>query len=628
MKLKTKFTLVSVWLILQLFLLVAGMSIGYGITQSVKNYQYELVRAHYHIEDLSEFIEQIDSRGIDFSTLYQVWTQKFLQVRSDFALLNTNPARNFFSAELNSELDEIQEYWKILEDRCNDLDAAYKKMTGCPCSDDLKKNIAVSGITEAVAPYLDKEDIADLVTGHTDAQRKIPAVRSSKQQVALVIGSVTVLLDAAVARYNRLSLLAALCLALVSSAVVLTVILLSTTGLIKRIKILQRMSEKLADKDFTVKVTPEGSTEMFRLMQDLDDTVLQLNKFFMLIKQTAENILVADTAISDSVSSTSSATSQIKAGIESISSEFGSVEGAVKRSIASIRITDQTVRTVVMSTEQQTEAINESSAAVLAMTNTIGMMSTKIQERKKSTEAAQRLVQEGGDKITSVSNGLQQVTSQLDEVNEIVTIINSIAEQTNILSINAAIESAHAGSSGAGFAVVADEIRSLAESTEINAKRISTSVGSIVATVKQANMTSNDAAEAFTLVSKNVYSMMDFIREIADGIRNIDDKSQNITAKISETAGTAEKINGYCENLNGQQEKVSNEVAALHEIFTQSMNGLKEILDSTHDIIKRMQLVNERSTDSYEKVIHLQKILAEFKTAGEQTLQPSPLASP
>jgi methyl-accepting chemotaxis protein len=262
------------------------------------------------------------------------------------------------------------------------------------------------------------------------------------------------------------------------------------------------------------------------------------------------------------------------------------------------------------------------------MTNTIGMMSTKIQERKKSTEAAQRLVQEGGDKITSVSNGLQQVTSQLDEVNEIVTIINSIAEQTNILSINAAIESAHAGSSGAGFAVVADEIRSLAESTEINAKRISTSVGSIVATVKQANMTSNDAAEAFTLVSKNVYSMMDFIREIADGIRNIDDKSQNITAKISETAGTAEKINGYCENLNGQQEKVSNEVAALHEIFTQSMNGLKEILDSTHDIIKRMQLVNERSTDSYEKVIHLQKILAEFKTAGEQTLQPSPLASP
>ena len=152
-------------------------------------------------------------------------------------------------------------------------------------------------------------------------------------------------------------------------------------------------------------------------------------------------------------------------------------------------------------------------------------------------------VADGDEKISATNEILGKIAQQLDEVYEVVTIINNVAEQTNLLSMNAAIESAHAGEAGKGFGVVAEEIRSLAEETSENADKISKVVNAIVVAVENANESSQAAFDAFEKVSNHADQIIGALQEISGGIGKIDNQMQQIKDRSDETSTAADEMN-------------------------------------------------------------------------------------
>jgi methyl-accepting chemotaxis protein len=242
-------------------------------------------------------------------------------------------------------------------------------------------------------------------------------------------------------------------------------------------------------------------------------------------------------------------------------------------------------------------------------------------ERSGMAQEMHALISAGDEKISSTNELLGIISAQLDQVKEVIDIIDNVAEQTDLLSMNAAIESAHAGEAGKGFAVVAEEIRNLAENTSENAATIAEVINGIIESVKKANTTSKDASVAFKKISTNADSVITGLKDITSGIESIDTQMQQIKIKSEEEFAAADKINSYCKNLAEQQRLVSHDVDAMNDKFFEATSAIKEIKSGTTDIVERMMGVSVASKESYKNMTELENILEEFKTKEDNAVK-------
>jgi methyl-accepting chemotaxis protein len=615
MKLNTKFSLIALGAVFQFTTLAFVALYGSNIIQRMKNYQYLQADVRYSLADIDNFISTVDYRGVDTSTVYTDWKTKTKRLTDSMTQLNSDPVSRYFPGYFKYSVGDTITVWDSIKLRFSDLDSVLQRMQDTKIADSrVYQEVKWYGFKVALLKYPESEEVLYL-------NKQLELFDLQKVNIyngANLLGKSTLklsedfidVLDGA----ERIYVIFEIVFCILSAFIVYISLTAVTTGISRQIKKIQVMSAKLTGRDFTVSVKPSGSTEMFSLMENMNKMVTELNDFFIIVKKTASRAISSGYSINDSANSTAAATSQINTSIESITKEFEQINESVERSAKAIEEIDKEVDILVNDNNQQTQAIEDSDNAIENMSRTLGLISKEAEKRTKSAEEMRELVSDGDAKISSTNNLLSQIASQLDEIGEVVTIINAVAEQTNLLSMNAAIESAHAGEAGKGFSVVAEEIRSLAESTSDNAKKISESINKIVQNATTANQSSSAASEAFKKVSDHSELMINSLREISDGIGKIDEMTTRITSKTKDTAITADKINGYCKNLSVQQKNISTEMKSMTELFTEAVAGIKDISTGTEDIVKRMAAVGTQSTESYRNMTELENILDEFKT--------------
>jgi methyl-accepting chemotaxis protein len=180
------------------------------------------------------------------------------------------------------------------------------------------------------------------------------------------------------------------------------------------------------------------------------------------------------------------------------------------------------------------------------------------------------------EKIGSYTETINQMDSESQEIKKIVTLIKSIATQTSLLSLNAAIEAARAGQAGKGFAIVADEVKKLAEEVNVAseniAEKINTMLTHIETSIEESKEVSHFAQITKTAVAKSSNSFKDMIRDFESN----DDQLQGITASVEELSAANDEIHGKVTTIN----EVSQEVAHLMGEGKELAKGLYEITES------------------------------------------------
>lgn len=160
-------------------------------------------------------------------------------------------------------------------------------------------------------------------------------------------------------------------------------------------------------------------------------------------------------------------------------------------------------------------AAREADARLAAARESVAEVARELGDRTREAESLKRVVLDGGERVRATNEAIRAIDYEIRGVEEVIQIIDQISEQTNILSMNAAIESAHAGAAGKGFAVVAEEIRKLAESTQENAQRIGASIQSITGKAASAMDSSETAARSFDAINGDVVGFVDALEGIA-----------------------------------------------------------------------------------------------------------------
>lgn len=400
----------------------------------------------------------------------------------------------------------------------------------------------------------------------------------------------------------------------VSVVLVAVILWLVTGGITRRIGLLKTLSFKLSQKDLRYQIDDPSKDELGELVRDLSSTVSVLDSVFSNVKKSASTVKTFGGHVSEMTDATAAATTQIKASMESLRKQFATLYQSVDISMKKLENMSDVALSLIVDNQQQSESIQSNAQNMAAISESIRTIASTSVKKTRSAEQIQDYVADGDSKIAATTDILAEVTDKLDEIGEVINIINRIAEQTNILSMNAAIESAHAGDAGRGFSVVAEEIRTLAESTAENASHIAESINAVVRKVKQADDASALAAEAFARVSEQAEDIVASLKEITRDIGEADVGIQNVDQRTQDIAATARKISGECDTLNIQQMDVSEAMAQMHGVFFEVRNGVEEIQHGADDIVDRALEVNELSTENARGIEALSMSLERFMT--------------
>ena len=286
--------------------------------------------------------------------------------------------------------------------------------------------------------------------------------------------------------------------------------------------------EIIAKGDFTKKYPDYFTKEASLLARGFNEFSESISSLVCTIRNSATSIQDVSNQLSDnskeimeSVSTTEHAIGGVNTSIERQSSAIVSVNEAVSQVAENTKSLDNEIETQNRLIIDSSSNIEDMMTKFFDITKTAESMSTKVGQIVASSAESTAALKKSVDQI-------QEVKAESGALLEMNTVISSVASQTNLLAMNAAIEAAHAGESGKGFAVVADEIRKLAETTSKQAKDSSASLKAIQGKINEISASSLDVEKSF--------------EETIGEIQNFESTMTSLSHTVSEQGARAEEI--------------------------------------------------------------------------------------
>lgn len=305
---------------------------------------------------------------------------------------------------------------------------------------------------------------------------------------------------------------------------------------------------------------------------------------------------------------------------ESMETALGEVNEAVQATASASGEISSSTEQMASGAQEQTQQATEIAGAVEEMTKTIYESTKNITDAAAMSLKSSETAEKGAKKVEQTRDGMNKIVRSADEtgriistlavktdqIGEIAQVINDIADQTNLLALNAAIEAARAGEQGRGFAVVADEVRKLAERTTKATKEIAETIRDIQNEAKGAETSMNEARAAVEYGMKLTEEVSEVLSEMLKGTKKVNDVVSQVAAASEEQSATAEQISKNIEGISS----VTQQSAAGTEQIARAAEDLNRLTLNLQELISRFRV----RTSS-----HIQKSSYSVKQNGRLT---------
>ena len=321
---------------------------------------------------------------------------------------------------------------------------------------------------------------------------------------------------------------------------------------------LDKLFISIADGDMTVKAPNlEGSSEISETFKNINLSLASIREILQSVTEATEDVASSNNQLASTMEELSSTFSEQAHQVGDTAASLDSINSTVKATVDSLKSNQEIVDNTVISANDGRKQLTD-----------LKMSMEKIHEDADSLS----------DTITNLANSSS-------EIGNIVTVINDIADQTNLLALNAAIEAARAGEAGRGFAVVADEVRKLAERTQ----QATSEVTAIVSTLQ------NEALRASSAMGLEA-------EKVKEGVNNIE-RTEDVFNKIFTGI---DGINGVMSSIREDMDNEYSTVQTVHETSTSIATGIEESSNAVNEVTQTIEHLQER-------VETLKMMLTKFK---------------
>jgi methyl-accepting chemotaxis protein len=341
--------------------------------------------------------------------------------------------------------------------------------------------------------------------------------------------------------------------------------------------------DKFAEGDLTVSLSIEKDDDIGKLFAGFNKSVKNIGNLMVNVTDVVEAVASASSQISSS-------SEEMAAGAQEQSAQTTDVAGSMEEMTKTIL---ETTKNSSIAADAAKNAGSIAKEGGNVVSETIDGMNRIAEVVRKSAETVQALGKSS------------------DQIGEIIQVIDDIADQTNLLALNAAIEAARAGEQGRGFAVVADEVRKLAERTTKATKEIASMI-------KQIQKDTVGAVQSMAEGTKEVERGKQLTDKAGESLKQIIKGADNVVDVITQVAAASEE-------QSSTSEEISKSIEAINNVTRESASGVQQVASAAEDLnrltVKLQQLVASFKIDEHAK--HHSENIHKMDKKGSHAVRPN-----
>ena len=411
---------------------------------------------------------------------------------------------------------------------------------------------------------------------------------------------------------SRVILLSVWLFALATATMILLMLRLSGR-VSSRVRAIELIMARVAKRDLTARATDASGDEIGELGRHINRILALILEFVESVSRTSDHVLETRGPLAEASRESTDSVQRIRGIIDAMNAEFARTLADVSSATAAVDELANRYVALDDHIERQAMTIGDASAAIDEIARTITSVNRVTQERTAAAHRVMSIVSQGNSIVSSTNATIKAVFDEVQRVREVLLLIEDISDRTRILAMNAAIESAHAGTYGKGFAVVAGEIRTLADSTAANAVSIGRVLGAISERTQGALHESARSQEALASISSAMSEFVGAMQEISRNMSGLESGGRDILTAAAQSTDIARAVRDDSRRMRDETGALRDTLRKIEVVTRNVSNHSGSIHDSASDVATTVKSLVDASQEVDHRIEQLAEHIAGFQ---------------